>query len=135
MEKSGIELLRPYLDRRVLEFCLSIPDEMRFKNGYSRYIIRRAMQGIMPEAICTRLTKAPFAPDYTDRYLAAIPQIYELIEEISKHSLVQEVIDLARLKQIIGNAAKPGGFMGGQNIQAFAIVPNTVALGVFLSTF
>lgn len=135
MEKSGIELLHPYLDRRILEFCLSIPDEMRFKNGYPRYMIRRAMQGIMPKAICTRLTKAPFAPDYTDRYREAIPQIYALIDEISGYSLVQEIIDLPRLKKIVREASKPGSAMGGQNIQAFAIVPNTIGLGVFLSTF
>ena len=135
MEKSGVELLHPYLDRRILEFCLAIPDTMRIKNGYNRYMIRRAMHGIMPKEICERTTKAAFIPDYMERYTKDIPKAYMVLEQISTNSLVQEIINLHKLKQMIPLATAEGSAMGGQNIQAFMTVPTTLALGVFLATF
>lgn len=135
MEKSGVELLHPYLDRRILEFCISIPDNMYVKNGYLRYLIRRTMQGIMPDKICTRTTKAAFVPDYMERYQQDLGEVKKIFREIEKSPLASEIINLEKLSKMLETSTTPGSFMGGQNIEAFMIIPTTLALGVFLSTF
>ncbi len=43
----GIELRCPFLDHRFIEFGLSINQKLYFKNGYSKYIIRKSLEGIM----------------------------------------------------------------------------------------
>ena len=45
----GISYVFPLLDRRIVEFALSIPDYLFFKNGWKRYLYRTAMQGILPD--------------------------------------------------------------------------------------
>ncbi len=47
----GITYAYPLLDKRLVEFALSIPDYMFLKNGWKRYLYRTAMKGILPENV------------------------------------------------------------------------------------
>ena len=47
----GITYAFPLLDRRLIEFALSIPDYLFFKNGWKRYLYRSAMAGILPDSL------------------------------------------------------------------------------------
>lgn len=47
----GIEPRHPLFDRRVVEFCLALPWQQHFLNGWTKPIFRRAMKGIIPETI------------------------------------------------------------------------------------
>lgn len=40
---SGLETRFPFLDRRLVEFCLALPSELRLREGYNRYVLRRAL--------------------------------------------------------------------------------------------
>ena len=53
----SIELRHPFFDKRLVEFCLAIPTEQKFSNGWDRMIMRRAMQGILPKEIQWRKKK------------------------------------------------------------------------------
>jgi asparagine synthase (glutamine-hydrolysing) len=44
-----IQYLFPFLDHRLVDFALSIPRHLFFKQGMSRYIYRKAFAGILPE--------------------------------------------------------------------------------------
>lgn len=47
----GLTYAFPELDRRIVEFALSIPDSLYFKNGWKRYLYRTAMEGILPDKV------------------------------------------------------------------------------------
>jgi asparagine synthase (glutamine-hydrolysing) len=47
----------PLLDKRLVEFYLSLPSSMKFRNGYGRYILRKATEGILPPEIQWRTDK------------------------------------------------------------------------------
>jgi asparagine synthase (glutamine-hydrolysing) len=48
-----------FTDPEVFEFALRIPIEMKLKDGVEKWIIRKAMTGLLPESILTR-TKSKF---------------------------------------------------------------------------
>lgn len=48
-----------FTDPEVFEFALRIPIEMKLKDGVEKWIIRKAMAGLLPESILTR-TKSKF---------------------------------------------------------------------------
>ena len=54
----GLELRHPFLDRRLIEFCLGLPSEQRLRDGWNRLIQRNAMAGILPEAVRWRRSKS-----------------------------------------------------------------------------
>ena len=47
-EEYGVDFCHPSLDKEVIEFMLSVPPEMLFRNGWKRYLFRKAMEGILP---------------------------------------------------------------------------------------
>ena len=56
----SIENRSPFLDRRLFEFCSSIPDEHLVNNGVSKYILREAMRGIVPDIVINQKKKVGF---------------------------------------------------------------------------
>ena len=48
---SGVLRRDPTKDKRLIEFCLSLPSDQFVRNGNERYLIRRAMEGILPDKI------------------------------------------------------------------------------------
>lgn len=62
----GIEPRHPFFDKRLIEFCVSLPREQRIRDGWTRAIVRRALSDLLPEKVLYRGGKwAPtsyFAP-------------------------------------------------------------------------
>jgi asparagine synthase (glutamine-hydrolysing) len=48
---AGIEPRDPFLDTRVLEFCLTLPIEQIHKDGWSKLILRRMLAGKLPDSV------------------------------------------------------------------------------------
>jgi asparagine synthase (glutamine-hydrolysing) len=60
----SIEVRHPFMDKRLVEFCLALPPEQKLNNGWSRVIMRRAMAGILPETIQWRGGKASMEENF-----------------------------------------------------------------------
>jgi len=56
----SIESRVPYLDHRVVEFLAALPLHQKIRNGVTKYILRRAIKGLVPEAIRCRMDKMGF---------------------------------------------------------------------------
>jgi len=57
----GVETRFPFLDHRLVDFCLGLPDEAFFRNGWQKYILRRAAKGFVPGSIQWRADKVGYA--------------------------------------------------------------------------
>ncbi|MDI3327637.1 MAG: asparagine synthase (glutamine-hydrolyzing) [Alicyclobacillaceae bacterium] len=51
---NSLELRVPFLDRRVFEVARRIPTDLRLLEGTTKYVLREAVRGILPEAVVTR---------------------------------------------------------------------------------
>jgi asparagine synthase (glutamine-hydrolysing) len=47
----GIEERHPYTDRRLVEFCLALPEEQRWRGTTLKFVQREAMRGLVPESV------------------------------------------------------------------------------------
>ena len=68
----GLTYAFPLLDRRIVEFALSLPGRMFFRDGWKRWLYRTAMEGILPDAV-------PLEPDEFDN--AAAHQLRSVLLE------------------------------------------------------
>lgn len=57
---AGVELRLPLLDRRLVDFFLSLPADCLRQNGEEKVLLRRAMRGWLPEPVRTRPGYAHF---------------------------------------------------------------------------
>ena len=60
----SLEARHPFMDRRLIEFCLALPARQSFRDGWTRRIMREAMGGIVPEAVRWRVGKARISPHF-----------------------------------------------------------------------
>jgi len=56
--RYGFEVRHPFLDRRLVEFVLSIPPQQLFRPGCHKSLIRRAMTGSLPDLVRNRPDKS-----------------------------------------------------------------------------
>ncbi|MDK9709536.1 MAG: asparagine synthase-related protein [Desulforhopalus sp.] len=91
----GLSVCHPFLDIRIVKFCMSLPQEQFFKDGWHRSIFRRAMKGIIPVEIAFRPGKKPFIPDYMQRILRDKVFIEELLTK--ENSSIARYLDKAKI--------------------------------------
>lgn len=60
----SIEVRHPFMDKRLVEFCLALPSDQKLKLGWSRIVMRRAMEGILPRQIQWRGGKASMEDNF-----------------------------------------------------------------------
>jgi asparagine synthase (glutamine-hydrolysing) len=53
----GIEALHPLLDVRLVQFCLSLPWQLQTKHGWTKLIMRRAVEPWLPSQVVWRRTR------------------------------------------------------------------------------
>ena len=51
---TSIEARVPFLDHKLVEFSMNIPDELKIKNGTTKYILKEAVRGLIPDEIIDR---------------------------------------------------------------------------------
>jgi len=78
----SLEARVPLLDHHVVDYGLSLPDDLKIRNGWSKFAIRQATQGVIPEVVRRRKTKLGFAVP-GQRWLARDlrPQVTALIQD------------------------------------------------------
>lgn len=66
----GVEVRDPWADRRVLEFWLRLPIEYKFRDGWTKYLVRRAFADRLPAAVVDRFLKKHVGWNMVARYMA-----------------------------------------------------------------
>lgn len=62
--RHSIETRLPFLDYRLVEFCVSLPLSLKIKEGWTKYILRKGINDLLPESIVWRKNKFGFeSPD------------------------------------------------------------------------
>lgn len=59
---NSIETRVPFLDHRLVELASLIPMRLKIKNGSSKYILKKALRGIVPDEIIDRKKQGFHAP-------------------------------------------------------------------------
>jgi asparagine synthase (glutamine-hydrolysing) len=100
----SIESRVPFLDYRLAEFVMGLPDHYKIKGGVTKRILRAGMSGIIPDVIRDRIDKIGFAtpeeewlrthPDlFRDRLKQAAARTNGIIKPEAALAILEEIID------------------------------------------
>jgi asparagine synthase (glutamine-hydrolysing) len=56
------EVRLPFLSHKLVEFVFSLPDAYKINNGWTKFVLRKAMDKILPHSICWRIDKIGYEP-------------------------------------------------------------------------
>ena len=48
---NGVEVRVPFLDNDLVSFALSLPSELKVKNGVKKYLLKKALEGTLPDEV------------------------------------------------------------------------------------
>lgn len=100
----SIESRVPFLDYRLVEFVLGLPDEFKLSGGITKRVLRVGMSGILPDAIRDRTDKLGFvtpeetwlresAPDlFRERVNAAVDASGGILRKAEINKMLEDMI-------------------------------------------
>ncbi len=97
----GIDVRDPTSDRRVVELCLSIPEEQFALGGVPRSLIRRAMRGALPDVVRDERRKGLQSADWRVNFDAAIPGLRAEVARLRNSPFASECLDLHRMDALL----------------------------------
>jgi asparagine synthase (glutamine-hydrolysing) len=95
----ALEARHPFMDKRLVEFCLALPAEQKLDQGWGRVVMRRALAGILPEKIQWRGGKADMTANFYDGLLN---RNREILSEVMSHKLgnLEKYVDIDFLQTV-----------------------------------
>ena len=104
----GVDERDPTADRRLIEFCLSLPLDMLLKNGVRRPLARAALTDRLPAAVLAEKRKGYQAADWHEGMTANRQAIRDLVEEIGGNDLASSIIDVGALRTWVADWPQGG---------------------------
>ena len=103
----GIEYRYPLLDRRILEFAHGLPLDLFRRGRHRRWIMRKAMEGLLPPEVCWNASKSdPSRTDLLATSMAeALPGLAQRIREQRTRMKRAKNLDLDQLLTEMDQAA------------------------------
>ncbi|MBL7924337.1 MAG: asparagine synthase (glutamine-hydrolyzing) [Bacteroidia bacterium] len=79
----GVEVRLPFLSHKLVEFAFSVPSDMIYRDGRTKYILREAVKDSLPAAIYNRSDKIGFTPPQ-EKWMNE-PSMVKLIESAGRN--------------------------------------------------
>ncbi|MDF2397881.1 hypothetical protein GWQ44_20225 [Pseudomonas sp. 3MA1] len=99
----GFEVRDPMADRRLLEFCFSLPDSLYLQGGVTRLLARRVTADRLPSEVVNNRKRGMQCPEYLHRMSLVRPFLGERLEELEASPLAQRLLDLKRMRTLLSN--------------------------------
>jgi len=93
----GIETRDPTSDRRVVEYCFAIPGSQYLRNGVGRWLIRRAMEGKLPDQVRNRTTIGAQSSDWNEWFPAMKGEFQAELDRLGRSEMANRCLDLAKM--------------------------------------
>jgi asparagine synthase (glutamine-hydrolysing) len=93
----------PTADRRVVEFCLSLPEDQYFRQGMSRRLVRKAFAARLPVEVLEQTIKGTQAPDFHERVEKSRDDLLAEIDSMANSPMALRCLDLPRLRRMLEN--------------------------------
>ena len=120
---TSVEARVPFLDHTLIEFALQVPVQLKYKNGITKYILKKAAATVLPQEIINR-KKIGFAAPATRWFKRGTyfrPFFMDML--ISKNTFWQDVFDLEEIEKMMqenrGSVDYSYQLWALQNVMAF----------------
>ncbi len=98
----GLDITRPLMDKRAVEFGLAIPEDLYVKNGRSRHLACRALADIYPPEFQARLRNQDLLePDYAGMLRDSQARLSIELARLSGNARLRNYIDFDRLEKLL----------------------------------
>jgi len=95
---AGLEVRVPFADHDLVEYVYNIPWEMKFHNGMEKGLLRKALEGILPNEVLYR-KKNPYPKTHNPYYTSLVQNLLqEALQD--QNSILHELFDGDKLRDL-----------------------------------
>ncbi|MGH6867636.1 MAG: asparagine synthase-related protein, partial [Methylocella sp.] len=105
--RHGLAFAFPLLDRRVVEFSLSLPSSLFLRDGFRRRLFRDAMTDVLPAKVRLRHQKYQPFPSHILDLAESKDELLAQIDAYEQSESVRSMIDLAHLRRLVEACPSP----------------------------
>ena len=128
----GIDSRDPTADRRIVEFCLSLPEDQYLRQGTERRLVREAFADRLPPEVLAQTQKGRQAVDFHEGVEQSREELLAELDSIAKSPMAQRCLDLPWLRNMLENWPKDGWpNLERESTHRFALLRG-VAMGHFI---
>lgn len=125
----------PTSDIRVVRFCLSVPVEQYVRNGQDRALVRRSMQGLLPDDIrLNHKVRGIQGADWVHRLRHQWAELTEEVLAMCKQPAIAHYLNAARIRQAcnrVGQAPNADQAFNGET----RLIMQSLVTGRFIQQF
>ncbi|BCM90922.1 putative asparagine synthetase [glutamine-hydrolyzing] [Abditibacteriota bacterium] len=128
----ALEVRAPFWEEELVKLCLSFPSDQKLRHGWNRWVMRRAMEGLLPPSVQWRRAKTNFAPQMIFGLRSVERARVEA--QLDEPGMLENWVDIARTRELWAELQSlPLESVRAAQI-AFALW-RVLALGVWLQGF
>lgn len=101
---SGLEVRVPFCDYRIAEYLYSVPWEYKEFEGHEKGLLRKAMEGILPQDVLWR-KKSPYPKTWNPDYLTAVSRALRRVMN-DRAAPIFQLVRREALEQLLEDAAQ-----------------------------
>lgn len=103
----SIESRVPFCSKKMAEFCLSLPENFLIAdNGTSKAVFRKAMRGIVPDALLDRRDKIGFATPERKWFGTLAPWVEENLQSASSSQLMHGPVVMQIWREVLNKSRR-----------------------------
>lgn len=103
-----LDVRHPFFDRRLIELSVALAPGLKLRDGWTRYVLRAAMVGILPDQVRWRVGKADLSPNFNQRLFEADRSAIEAALW-QNASAIDGYLDLPALRRAYTRFIEAGG--------------------------
>lgn len=128
---TGVEQMDPTADRRVMEFCLSVPEEHYCANGRGRSLIRDAMREMLPPKVLEERRRGRQSADVVFHLTQEKAEIEAELKRLMKVDLAVRCLNLPMLESLVQSWPSPP-YGRGEHMTHGSPLMRAISMGRFI---
>lgn len=97
----GLDVRLPAWDRRLVEFCIAVPEAQYRRHGETRWLIRRVLDGVLPDSVVWDPRREVQAADWHERLALERPGLERQIDALAACAEANALLDVDRLRRLV----------------------------------
>jgi asparagine synthase (glutamine-hydrolysing) len=99
----GLDTRSPLADKRLVEFCLSVPTDEYLSNGVSRSLARRALADRLPPDVVKEFRRGNQFTDWHEAMAGTRAQFAAEVDRIAAHAPATKILDIKMMQRLVDN--------------------------------
>lgn len=97
----GIDVRDPTCDRRLVDFCLTLPEQYFIEGGRRSSLFRDAMADLLPTEMLAQRTRGYQAADWYEGVVASRDDLAAELDRLAASPLASRALDIPRMRKLV----------------------------------